>query len=268
MLSVIIPTCHRNDLLALCLNKLAPGNQSLPFNNYEVIVSDDGIESTAEAMIMDDYPWVKWIEGPKKGPAANRNNGANCSCGEWLVFTDDDCLPEKEWLKSYQKQIYSNHYLYVLEGRTIADRPQNRFDEQAPLNLVGNKLWSCNFAIKRDLFLKLNGFDDSFPFAAMEDVDFYTRVLKHTSTHFVPEAIVIHPWRKAKPFDTFNKHLKSHVYFARKYKSTSSLSFRWTRSKIFIHILFSDFRELFKFRMKGWRYYIEKCCLNFCLIFI
>jgi len=39
-ISVIIPTCHRNDLLAKCLDCLAPGVQTLPPEQYKVIVTE------------------------------------------------------------------------------------------------------------------------------------------------------------------------------------------------------------------------------------
>ena len=51
LISVVVPTCHRNDLLARCLEGLAPGAQTLPADQYEVIVTDDGTRSTAEALI-------------------------------------------------------------------------------------------------------------------------------------------------------------------------------------------------------------------------
>ncbi|MFM6077529.1 MAG: glycosyltransferase, partial [Dolichospermum sp.] len=50
LFSVIIPTYHRNDLLVKCLNCLTPGVQTLPADQYEVIVSDDGYQSTAQEM--------------------------------------------------------------------------------------------------------------------------------------------------------------------------------------------------------------------------
>ena len=40
--SVVIPTCERNDLLARCLERLAPGAQRFSADRYEVIVTDDG----------------------------------------------------------------------------------------------------------------------------------------------------------------------------------------------------------------------------------
>lgn len=42
LFSVVIPTCRRNDLLAKCLDRLAPGQQTLSPDQYEVIVTDDG----------------------------------------------------------------------------------------------------------------------------------------------------------------------------------------------------------------------------------
>jgi glycosyltransferase involved in cell wall biosynthesis len=63
--SVIIPTYHRNDLLAKCLDCLAPGTQTLHTEQYEVIVTDDGSQTTAEEMIKQQYPWAKWVAGPR-----------------------------------------------------------------------------------------------------------------------------------------------------------------------------------------------------------
>src|SRR5579862_6697110 len=40
VISVVIPTRHRNDLLSRCLDCLAPGAQTLSAGQYEVIVSD------------------------------------------------------------------------------------------------------------------------------------------------------------------------------------------------------------------------------------
>ena len=62
----------------------------------EVIVSDDSKQCIAKELIQEKYSWVKWIEGPKKGPAANRNNGAKYATGDWFIFIDDDCEPQKD----------------------------------------------------------------------------------------------------------------------------------------------------------------------------
>jgi len=267
MFSIVIPTCNRNDLLSKCLDMVNDGLLLLD-KEVEIIVSDDGKDDNAKNLIEKNYPFARWVEGPKRGPAANRNNGVKNSKGEWLVFVDDDCLPQHNWLAAYALAIENNKETLVFEGRIEADRPRERFDEQAPVNLNGGNLWSCNFAIQREFFLQLGGFDESFPFAAMEDVDFHIRAKALTKVIFIPEAVVIHPWRRIKPFSNFKMQLKSHKHFAIKYNLRGKFDFRWSRLKIFIGTSFISFKLLMSFSMRGWRAYLLSCLTNFCLIFI
>jgi GT2 family glycosyltransferase len=213
-LSVIIPTYHRNDLLAKCLDCLVPGAQNLSIDQYEVIVTDDGIKTTAKELIRQDYPWVKWVAGPRKGPAANRNNGAKCAQGEWLVFTDDDCLPDPQWLEAYGKEIVQQPDCWVFEGCTYADRPRRTLAETSPVNKTGGYLWSCNFAIKQSFFNELSGFDERFPYAAMEDIELQLRIQKlNQSILFAKLASVCHPWRLSQGWKELKRHQTSTLIY-------------------------------------------------------
>lgn len=194
LISVIVPTCHRNDLLAKCLDCLAPGVQTLPPEQYEVIVTDDGSRSTAQQLVQDKYPWVRWTAGPRKGPAANRNNGAFKAAGEWLAFTDDDCLPTSSWLEGYAQSL--NESILVYEGKTTCKAGVQSPLYQSPINLTGGCLWSCNLMFRADLFREMQGFDSDYSFA-MEDIDMRDRLqLQRHPTRFVPEAVVDHPPRR------------------------------------------------------------------------
>ena len=192
-ISVIIPTYHRNELLRKCLDCLKPGAQTLPAEQYEVIVTDDGSKTTAEEMIREDYPWVKWVAAPRKGPAANRNNGAGYAQGEWLVFTDDDCLPQPNWLNAFAQATQGE--ALALEGaiHPLGDIEQDM--AECPTNLTGGCFWSANVAIERSLFEKIEGFDANYPLALHEDVDIKERLYVFTTISFVPEACVFHPVR-------------------------------------------------------------------------
>jgi GT2 family glycosyltransferase len=215
--SVVIPTYHRNDLLTKCLDCLAPGAQALSADEYEVIVTDDGSISTARELIRHRYPWVHWVAGPGTGPAANRNNGAGQAQGEWLVFTDDDCLPEPEFLSGYADAAKESA-AQVLEGKTLPAGTRTRVDMECPVNENGGYLWSCNIAIRKDLFFDLGGFDLNFPGPAMEDTDLRTRLLKANKViKFVPGALVLHPWRLKKGLAFWKLHSRSRVYFANKH---------------------------------------------------
>ena len=65
LISVVIPTRDRNATLALCLDRLAPGAQTLPHDQYEVVVSDDSAGHLAFELVRDRYPWARWQEGPQ-----------------------------------------------------------------------------------------------------------------------------------------------------------------------------------------------------------
>lgn len=223
--SIIVPTCNRNELLAQSLDCLAPEAQSLNHSLYEVIVTDDGKNNEAKEIIKKNYSWVKWVEGPKKGPAANRNNGAYHAKGEWLVFLDDDCIPDTDIMKIYYQYISINPTIKVFEGKITASGKQKSPLEYAPLNLDGGHLWSCNFAINSDFFKSIKGFDENFKYPHMEDVDLNDRILKTGSTIlFASNAIVSHPWRKLTDGRKLGMYQEMYIYYYAKRRTKVSLA--------------------------------------------
>lgn len=255
MLSVIIPTCNRNDYLAKCLECLEPKVQTLAKSDYEVIVSDDGKQHQAEKFVKENFDWVKWIAGPQKGPAANRNNGAKSANGDWLVFIDDDCMPDKALLETYETAIRSNKKIFVFEGCIKADRAQQSLAEECPVNETGNYLWSCNFMISKNIFLDdLNGFDENFPYAAMEDVELDYRLSKsNIEKVFLKEAFVIHPWRLQKNMAriTLNR-FKSTLYFLNKHpEKKKEINSRYYLVAFYNSLFKDTFKNAFKFQFRG-----------------
>ncbi len=219
--SVIIPTCNRNELLGLCLNRLAPGKQTLSATDYEVIVSDDGQYYPAESYCRENFPWVRYTRGPRKGPAANRNNGAKMAKAEWLAFTDDDCLPDPGWLKAYRDAITSHPDCRAFEGAILPDdwNLLKKDMAECPVNTEGGCFWSANIALQKELFFSIGGFDEQFLLAAHEDQEIYDRLKKLTKIAFAKEASIIHPVRfvsllfkiKRMPisFENFKKYLNT-----------------------------------------------------------
>src|SRR5438270_7402535 len=74
--AVVVPTCGRPDLLRRCVAALEA--QSLAAVAYEIIVVDDTLA--------------------RRGPAATRNIGWRRARAPIVVFTDDDTVPDAEWL--------------------------------------------------------------------------------------------------------------------------------------------------------------------------
>lgn len=197
-------------MLRACLKNLAPSEQSYQRYLYEIIVSDDGRNPLARDAIGEEFPEVRWVDGPCRGPAANRNAGAAQAQGEVLVFLDDDCLPQRELLASYA-EAFTDPELTAAEGRIRADRPRRRMDEEAPVNEFGGCFWSCNIAIRRNLFRDIGGFDERFPKAAMEDVELRERIKRVSNPiRFIPEALVIHPLRPLKGWRGYRERAEGH----------------------------------------------------------
>jgi len=219
-------------------------------SGWEVIVADDGAKTPAEDLIKSFYPWVKYLQGPRSGPAANRNSGAKSACGEWIVFTDDDCLPNPDWLVAFDKSKTLGN---VMEGQTLAERAQRSFAEESPINSSGGKLWSCNFAIKTSMFNNLKGFDEEFPSAAMEDCDLRERLRAiGEPIIWVPDALVIHPWRPGKSWIFWESYRKAAEYFYNKHSSLRPKSFALHYAKItIIYGKNTVLRNFVKYRGRG-----------------
>lgn len=261
--SVIIPTCHRNEDLERCLEGLETADarercsdsrprfiitdQSFKF---EVIVTDDGSQSTAEDLVRKRFPWVNWMEGPHRGPAANRNCGASHSQAQWLIFVDDDCIPGTGWLEAYALAVAASPKWAVFEGRTVPIGTKTRADQECPINLEGGHLWSCNFLIKRQLFFELGGFDEKFPFAFLEDIDLQKRLNEAgQSIKFVLGAQAAHPWRLRRGVHFCSGVAKSVEYFIAKYPEAKRIFLdTWGIKRIVKIFLFEFPRNLFRYR--------------------
>jgi GT2 family glycosyltransferase len=202
-----------------------------------VIVSDDGKNNEAKALIEKNYPWVKWAEGPKQGPAANRNNGVKQSGGSWLVFTDDDCLPDNNWLMAYAKANINFPDCHAFEGAIIPD-DWNLLEKdmaECPVNIKGGCFWSANIMISKKLFSAIGGFDEQFKIAAQEDQDLQIQVLKKTGIVFIKDSMVVHPVRVldlSKAFRQVKARTRNYLYYASKnfewlgYKNTKQIAWK------------------------------------------
>lgn len=220
--SIVIPTCRRTYLLGRCLQQLAWDVQGLSPTDYEVIVTDDDKGSDTADFCKVHYPWVRYTRGPGRGPAANRNHGASLAFGNWLVFIDDDCLPQADLLRQYKEAIIMHPASLAFEGAIIPDNWDLLKEDMAecPVNIKGGCFWSANIMVNRILFLDIGGFDEEFFLPAQEDQDLYIRLKQKTGTiPFVSIAIVMHPVRKISLVHKI-KQLPDSIYnwglFARK----------------------------------------------------
>ena len=203
-ISIIIPTYNRPDKLAACLNSIS--KQSISTEDFEVIVVDDGSDRDPGPAIANyhEHLHLHLITQDNSGPASARNTGVAVAQGEFIAFTDDDCLLHEDWLSEILSSLQSNPDALV-GGKTInqlkdniySQNSQNLLDHLYDYHTRNNPellfFPTNNMALTRQGFINAGGFDEGFPSASGEDREFCDRWLHHGNTlESNLEAIVYH----------------------------------------------------------------------------
>ena len=256
-LSVIIPTCGRRELLLQRLERLHPAIQNVAPIRYEVIVSDDRPSEATRSLLAQLDPGVRYTAGPGRGPAANRNHASLLARGNWIVFLDDDCVPEPNLLRTYQERILHDEMCRVFEGRISALGERTTIDQEAPINEQGGFLWSCNFCIKKELFLGMGGFDEMFTGPAMEDVDLRERLrARGEPIAFLKNAAVLHPWRSRRGMAFAKINAEAHRCFFKKHGYPKRFMSLWYCERMIRGIVRNVLRDGHLYGYKGSLRYI------------
>lgn len=211
--TIVVPTHQRPEHLRLCLASIGQACAEVPTGSFDVVVTDDSRDDLSAELVANEFKAVRYVQGPRRGPATNRNFGAALATTPWLVFVDDDCIADVGWLVAYLQAFSANDGKVLFEGRTRADRPRRSYAEESPTNESGGYLWSCNMAISTSLFMEVGGFCESFPHPALEDVDLRMRLqrIAHVAT-FLPQASVCHPYRPMRGIEFFRRHNASYAH--------------------------------------------------------
>jgi len=183
--SVVIPTRNRPEAIVRCLDALA--TQRFPSDDFEVIVVDDGSNPplTLEVGRWSSRFDLKLIHQKNTGPGGARNRGVAEARGEFLAFTDDDCLPTPDWLRDVVAALERQPEALV-GGSTFNGLKSQLFSEVSQLILAfvyehfnrdsadAYFFTSNNMGCRKVSLQEVGGFDASFQVAS-EDRDFCDR---------------------------------------------------------------------------------------------
>lgn len=201
--SVVVPTYERPAQLAACLRALS--QLDYPRERFEVLIVDDASARPPRELI-ESFGGafdVKLLAQTKNaGPAAARNLGARHARGEFLAFTDDDCEPERGWLRAFDAR-FAEAPAQVVGGRTVNSLEDNPYSETSQLIIdvvyahfnrdFGDARFfaSNNFAVHAASFRDAGGFDEGF--RTSEDREFCARWRSRgLGMTYEPRAVVRH----------------------------------------------------------------------------
>jgi glycosyltransferase involved in cell wall biosynthesis len=189
-LSVVVPTYNRLARLRHVITALE--QQAYPADAYEVIVISDGSTDGTDAYL-ETYRSamrLRWLPQVNKGPAAARNAGVQKAIGEYIVFIDDDVVPEPQLLEEHARSHREAGRDVVVLGPLLTPESfkmtpwvsweQDMLMKQYNALLRGDwqatarQFYTGNASLRRSHVVAAGGFDENFRRA--EDIELAYRL--------------------------------------------------------------------------------------------
>ncbi len=210
-ISVVIPVFNRSLLLTKTLNAFS--QQTLPYDQFEIIVVDDGSTEDLRLLVNSVKDQTKlnlvYLRQENAGPAIARTLGAKRAKSQYIALIDSDVIPSKGWLENGLDCLRSSDKIGAVEGKTVIPDKEKitPFTHQSE-NFFGGKYLSCNLFLRKELchffdcyrlsMMKGKG----FPFR--EDSDLAFSILSRGfEIPFAGDAIAYHPTLKANCLTPF-----------------------------------------------------------------
>ena len=185
LISVVIPTYNRANLLVRCLESLTHQTTQ----DFEVIVSDDGSEDSTKEVV-DSFRSrlsLSYIsEGNFGGPARPRNRGIEIARADYIAFLDSDDWWEPIKLESCLKILRSGadfvyHDMWIMTSENEAKKYKIRSgNPKAPIfeNILcsGISMPNSSVVVRKNLLRQVGGFSEDPMLIAVEDMDCWLNI--------------------------------------------------------------------------------------------
>lgn len=233
--AVIVTTYNRPDALAAVL----AAYEAQTDRDFELVVADDGSTSETAAVVQAYQHRSRapvrhvWQEDRGFRAAAIRNRAAAATMADYIIFTDGDCIPSRQFVQAHKRLAEPGYFLganrvllsgrgtqRVLEGQlpihewgwarwglAWARRDVNRLLPLLALPDGSFRKWesgrwkgikTCNLSLWRSDLIRVNGLDESYEGWGLEDTDLVVRLLrsgvKHKTARYA--APVFHLWHR------------------------------------------------------------------------
>ncbi len=283
---VVLNYNKKNDLL-LCLESVYASRH----NNLSVVVVDNNSSDGSADAVARHYPQTPLIRNPiNSGVAGGRNIGWAYALQhfdfEYIIFLDDDTEVSPDYFNKLAKIYREKPDVGIVTGKSYLNWHSQTFCSVGiSVNLYTGIIYDLGAGLKdsgqhdadsyrdacggfaysarKDLFAKLNAFDESFSPYGWEDVDFCLRAYKAGyRTYYVADAIVVHKGTKAgrSPVPEYERYkiknylllLKNHTNLAQKLSCCVCIPMKGLYiiykmiSSGHAHVILSQFRGFFE----------------------
>ncbi|MBE9212595.1 glycosyltransferase family 2 protein [Plectonema cf. radiosum LEGE 06105] len=180
-ISVIIPVHNGGDSFRLCLSSL---KESTIYPDEIIVVSD--ADTDGSWLVAEEFGAKVIRMAVNAGPAKARNLGASVATGDILYFVDADVVISQDAISQVKKAFENESDLAALIGSYDDEPGASNFLSQYK-NLFHHythqiasqeafTFWGACGAIRREIFLSLSGFNESYRRPSIEDIELGYRI--------------------------------------------------------------------------------------------
>ena len=196
LISIIIPLYNKEG----CIVKTIESVICQDFNDYEIIVIDDGSKDNGVALVEDiKDDKIRLFKKENGGPASARNYGVNKAIGKWGLFLDADDTLEPNSLKLLESLVskHPNCEFFCCNHFVEADGRKTIFSTKFKEGYIRNNFFAYQAKRIRPragaaLFSMslLRKFPYNEQYRRYEDADCIFNIMRHTRAYTCPLPIM------------------------------------------------------------------------------
>jgi len=214
LVSAVICTRNRPDKIGRAVESVLANT----FPNFDLTVIDQSTSDETERIVRhigERDTRIHYRRMNKSGVARARNLGIASTTGQYIAYTDDDCIAPTDWIekivKAFDDQrdgeiIYGQVLPAYPEGDGAALTPMLRIEKPERLDRVnGFRVFgmTANFAARRSMFERTGTFDEALGsggrLKSAEDFDLAYRAYRQNAVILLrPEITIRHDGRRER----------------------------------------------------------------------
>ena len=188
--SVIIP-CYNQ---AGYLDESVDSVLAQTFQDFEIIIVDDGSDEKDSIKILDNYkkPKTRIIRISNSGPAIARNIGIEAAKGDYILPLDADDKIAPEYIEKSYEILNKNQNIGIVycEAEFFGEKSGkwNLSEYKFPDILLANTIF-CSALFRKSDWQDVNGYKSEMQFS-IEDWEFWLSIIENgLEVHRIPETL-------------------------------------------------------------------------------
>ena len=218
--SIIMPTYNRE----FCINNAISSVLNQTYQNFELIIVDDGSTDGTENLILRKYNQeikqgkIRYIKKNNEGVCKARNIGLAQAQNEWIAYIDSDNEIVPEFLETFAINILEHSTIRLFYAKLICMVSKKTIGKRFQMKDIksGNFIDLGTFVHHKSIYNQLGGFDENM--TRLVDWELIVRYTEKYFPYFIDKIVLVYNDSKDYNRITTNINLANNLnYFKKKH---------------------------------------------------